>query len=152
MASDGLGRDAEEYFMGHKVSGDVEKLYKDLTKVGAEKLAQKARDVFAALDRCLFGEPGASHDAPRRLGHPALFPFGLYEFAELLFGGEAAIVQPVPMGAAVDVAETVHHIPRGTFPGTDMSARFMAISNWRQLAAARSFSSLESRTPAASHR
>ena len=56
MASEGLGRDTEEYFMGHKVSGDVEKLYKDLTKVGAEKLAQKARDVFAALDRCLFGK------------------------------------------------------------------------------------------------
>ena len=55
MASEGLGRDTEEYFMGHKVSSDVEKLYKDLTKVGAEKLAEKAREVLAVLDRRLFG-------------------------------------------------------------------------------------------------
>jgi len=55
MASEELGRNTEEYFMGHRMTGDVEKLYKDLTKVGAEKLAEKAREVFAALDRRLFG-------------------------------------------------------------------------------------------------
>ena len=44
----------KEYFMGHKVTSDIEKLYKDLTKVGAGKLAQKAREVFAVLDRRLF--------------------------------------------------------------------------------------------------
>jgi len=55
MASEELGRNTEEYFMGHGASGDMEKLYKDLTKVGAEKLAKVAREVFAVLDRCLFG-------------------------------------------------------------------------------------------------
>jgi len=54
MASEELGRNTEEYFMGHRMTSDMEKHYKDLTKVGAEKLAQKAREVFAVLDRCLF--------------------------------------------------------------------------------------------------
>ena len=42
MASGGLGRDTEEYFMGHKVSGDVEKLYKDLPRL-ARKNWRKRR-------------------------------------------------------------------------------------------------------------
>jgi len=53
MNSEGLG-DIEEYFMGHKVSGDIAKRYNYRDKQGREKLAEKARDVFAALDRRLF--------------------------------------------------------------------------------------------------
>jgi len=53
MNSEGLG-DVEEYFMGHRVSGDIAKRYNRKDKVGQEKLAQKAREVFAVLDRCLF--------------------------------------------------------------------------------------------------
>jgi len=54
MASEGLGKDTEEYFMGHKVHGDVANTYNHLDKVGAERLGRVARDVFAVLDRCLF--------------------------------------------------------------------------------------------------
>ena len=54
MSAEGLGENAEEVFMGHKTSGDVAKSYNHRDKVGAEKLAEKAREVFAVLDRCLF--------------------------------------------------------------------------------------------------
>jgi len=53
MNSEDLG-EVEEYFMGHKVSGDIAKRYNHRDKQGKEKLAKKAREVFAVLDRCLF--------------------------------------------------------------------------------------------------
>jgi integrase len=53
MSSEGLGDDIEEFFMGHKVSGDVSKNYNHKDKQGREKLLEKAREVFAILDRKL---------------------------------------------------------------------------------------------------
>lgn len=49
----GLG-DVEEYFMGHRVSRDVAKLYNHLDKQGQEMLVKKAKDVFEILDKTLF--------------------------------------------------------------------------------------------------
>jgi excisionase family DNA binding protein len=46
--------DAEEYFMGHKVSEDVAKRYNHRDKQGGEKILEKARQVFAILDKRLF--------------------------------------------------------------------------------------------------
>jgi site-specific recombinase XerD len=54
MNSEGLGDDIEEFFMGHKVSGDVSKNYNHKDKQGREKLLEKAKEVFAILDRKLF--------------------------------------------------------------------------------------------------
>ena len=65
MSREGLGEDAEEVFMGHAVSADVAKLYNRKGKWGTDRMVEKALDVFAALDRCLFGEPGASPGSPR---------------------------------------------------------------------------------------
>jgi site-specific recombinase XerD len=53
MNANGLG-EVEEYFMGHKVSRDVAKRYNHLDKQGKRKLLQKAREVFAILDRKVF--------------------------------------------------------------------------------------------------
>jgi integrase len=53
LNSEGLG-DAEEYFMGHKVSKDVAKRYNHLDKQGVERTAAKAKEVFKILDRRLF--------------------------------------------------------------------------------------------------
>ena len=53
MNSEGLG-DIEEYFMGHKVSGDVKKLYNHLDKRGKQNLVKKAKEVFRILDRHFF--------------------------------------------------------------------------------------------------
>jgi integrase len=55
MSSEGLGEDVEEMFMGHKVSGNVAKLYNHKDRLGKERMAGKARRVFGILDRCLFG-------------------------------------------------------------------------------------------------
>jgi integrase len=52
MNSEGLG-DVEEYFMGHKVSNDVAKRYNHKDKQGREKLLEKAKEVFAILDKKL---------------------------------------------------------------------------------------------------
>jgi len=46
--------EVEEYFMGHKASGDVAKLYNHRDKQGQGRLAAKAREVFKILDRSLF--------------------------------------------------------------------------------------------------
>jgi hypothetical protein len=46
--------DIEEYFMGHKVSGDVSKRYNHRDKQGQKKLLEKAREVYRILDRRLF--------------------------------------------------------------------------------------------------
>jgi len=54
MNSENLGESAEKLLMGHKVHGDIANTYNHLDKVGAEKMAKVAREVFAALDRCLF--------------------------------------------------------------------------------------------------
>jgi len=40
--------------MGHKVSANVAKLYNHRDKVGQERIAKKAKQVFSILDRCLF--------------------------------------------------------------------------------------------------
>jgi hypothetical protein len=53
MSAEGLG-DVEEYFMGHKVSSDVSKLYNHKDKQGKNMLAKKAREVFKILDKRLF--------------------------------------------------------------------------------------------------
>jgi site-specific recombinase XerD len=55
MSSEGLGDDIEEFFMGHKVSGEVSKNYNHKDKRGREKLLEKAREVFTILDKKLFG-------------------------------------------------------------------------------------------------
>jgi integrase len=57
MNSEGLGDDIEEFFMGHKVSGDVSKNYNHKDKRGREKLLEKTEEVFAILDKKLFS-PG----------------------------------------------------------------------------------------------
>jgi integrase len=54
MNSEGLGDDIEEYFMGHKVSGDVKKRYNHKDKQGKTKLVAKAKEIGAILDRKLF--------------------------------------------------------------------------------------------------
>jgi integrase len=56
MNSEGLGEDIEEFFMGHKTSGDVAKNYNHKDKQGKAKLLEKAREVFTILDRKLFGK------------------------------------------------------------------------------------------------
>jgi integrase len=53
MDSEKLG-DIEEYFMGHKVSGDVAKRYNHKDKQGKKKLLEKARKVFQILDKHIF--------------------------------------------------------------------------------------------------
>jgi integrase len=54
MSAGGLGEDIEEYFMGHKTSGDVSKRYNHKDRQGLANLEQKARLVFAILDKKLF--------------------------------------------------------------------------------------------------
>jgi integrase len=54
MNSEGLGDDIEEFFMGHKVSGDVSKNYNHKDKQGREKLLEKAKEVFTILEKKLF--------------------------------------------------------------------------------------------------
>jgi len=53
MNANGLG-DAEEFFMGHKVSNDMAKLYNHRDKQGQKMILKKAREVFAILDKTLF--------------------------------------------------------------------------------------------------
>jgi integrase len=53
MSSEDLGN-IEEYFMGHKVSKDVRKLYNHLDKQGQKKIAAKAKESFKILDKYLF--------------------------------------------------------------------------------------------------
>ena len=54
MNSEGLGDDIEEFFMGHRVTGNVSKLYNHKDKQGQSRMVEKARRVFAILDRCIF--------------------------------------------------------------------------------------------------
>jgi integrase len=53
MNSEGLG-EAEEVFMGHKVSTDVARRYNHRDKQGKKAITRKAREVFAILDKRLF--------------------------------------------------------------------------------------------------
>jgi integrase len=53
MNGEGLG-DIEEYFMGHKVTGDVAKRYNHKDKQGRRNLLDKTRKVFQILDRRVF--------------------------------------------------------------------------------------------------
>ena len=53
MNSESLG-DVEEYFMGHKVSGDVAKRYNHRDKQGGKKLLEKTKKVFQILDKYVF--------------------------------------------------------------------------------------------------
>jgi integrase len=54
MNAEKLGEDAEEYFMGHKVSREVRKRYNHKDKQGEEKIIEAARKIFAILDTRLF--------------------------------------------------------------------------------------------------
>jgi len=54
MNANGLGDEVEEYFMGHKVSSDMAKLYNHRDKQGQKMLLKKAREVFAILDKTIF--------------------------------------------------------------------------------------------------
>jgi integrase len=51
MNSEELGEDIEEIFMGHRVSGDVAKLYNHRDKQGKERMVRKAKKVFAILEK-----------------------------------------------------------------------------------------------------
>jgi integrase len=53
MNANGLG-DAEEVFMGHKVSADVAKRYNHRDKQGQTMMLKKAKEVFTILDKALF--------------------------------------------------------------------------------------------------
>jgi integrase len=54
MSAEGLGEDIEEIWMGHKVSGNVAKLYNHRDKQGRGRMVKKAKQVFTILDRCIF--------------------------------------------------------------------------------------------------
>ena len=53
MDSENLG-DIEEYFMGHKASGNVAKRYNHKDKQGKRKMIEKAKRVFSILDKWVF--------------------------------------------------------------------------------------------------
>jgi integrase len=53
MDSEKLGG-IDEYFMGHKVSGDVAKRYNHKDKQGKKKLIERTRRVFQILDKHIF--------------------------------------------------------------------------------------------------
>jgi len=54
MSAEGLGEDIEEIWMGHKVSGNVAKLYNHRDKQGKNRMVKKAKQMFSILDRCIF--------------------------------------------------------------------------------------------------
>ena len=54
MSDNGLGENVEEFFMGHKVSGNVAKLYNHHDAKGQKLLVEKAREIFRILDSKLF--------------------------------------------------------------------------------------------------
>ena len=54
LNAEGLGVDIEEIFMGHKVSGDVAKLYNHRDKQGQIKLLKKAKEMISIIDKCIF--------------------------------------------------------------------------------------------------
>jgi len=54
MSAEGLGEDIEEIWMGHKVSGNVTKLYNHRDKQGKTRMVKKAKHMFSILDRFIF--------------------------------------------------------------------------------------------------
>jgi hypothetical protein len=58
MNAEGLGGDAEEVFMGHKVSADVSRRYNHRDKQGETLVVKTAGRIFSILDRVLFSPPG----------------------------------------------------------------------------------------------
>lgn len=58
MSAEGLGEDIEEIWMGHKVSGDVAKLYNHRDKQGQGRMVKKAREVYKILDKIVFKAKG----------------------------------------------------------------------------------------------
>ena len=60
MNANGLGDDVEEVFMGHRVSSNVSKLYNHRDKQGKDLIVKKAMEVFAILDKCIFGKGAAT--------------------------------------------------------------------------------------------
>ena len=69
MSANGLG-EVEEYFMGHKISNDVAKIYNHRDKTGRKALVKKAQEVFRILDKTLFKQtkkkPAAKKAAVRK--------------------------------------------------------------------------------------
>lgn len=57
--------DVEEYFMGHKVSSDVAKLYNHKDKVGKKNMLAKTKEVFRVLDKYLFTSSARTKVSPR---------------------------------------------------------------------------------------
>jgi integrase len=55
MLNDGGLGDAEEYFMGHKTSSDVEKTYNHRDRQGQKKIVEVTAKLFQILDSRLFG-------------------------------------------------------------------------------------------------
>ena len=53
MSANGLG-DADEFFMGHKVSSNMAELYNHRDKQGQKALFKKTKEVFAILDKTVF--------------------------------------------------------------------------------------------------
>jgi len=54
MSAEGLGEDIEEIWMGHKVSGDVSKLYNHRDRQGRGRMLKKAKQLFLILDKFIF--------------------------------------------------------------------------------------------------
>jgi len=54
MSAEGLGEDIEEIWMGHKVTGNVAKLYNHRDKQGRGRMLKKAKKVFSILDDYIF--------------------------------------------------------------------------------------------------
>jgi len=63
MNANNLG-EAEEVFMGHKVTGDVAKRYNHRDKQGQEVFVKKAKEVFKILDEAIF-------KTKKRISNPA---------------------------------------------------------------------------------
>jgi hypothetical protein len=55
MNAGNLGKEAEEWFMGHKVTRDVEKRYCHKDKQGKSVMLNKAKIICDILDQYLFG-------------------------------------------------------------------------------------------------
>lgn len=60
LNAEGLG-DAEEYFMGHRVSSSAAQVYNHRDRQGQKKIAEAAHSVIAILDKRLFMD---RHEAP----------------------------------------------------------------------------------------
>jgi len=70
MNSKNLG-DAEEYFMGHKITADVAKIYNHRDKQGQAILVQKAREIFKILDSTLLKKASLKKERKSIIKKPA---------------------------------------------------------------------------------